>query len=1124
MKSLKRTLSLVLALVMVLGLFGGISMTAAASDFTDDENIQYKEAVDVLTGIGAIAGYPDGDEFSFQPEGLITRAEAAKIVAYTALGPDAPELLVNDVPTNFTDLGDYAWAIPSIEWLVKEGAIHGRSETIYDPASNVTGYEFLKMMLACLGYGANDEWTADKWMINALVLATKVGMTDGRISKEALSNPAHREEAALYCFNALGAELVTWSDLDNRYKNIGTESTYNPKAVGKTLGDEIYKLDTIDAVIFNNGSNDATCATKGVTSAYVYGKPNGLKASTDGLKYYDLETGLDLLGHHVTIYYKTENNTGDTPEKPYTAFAVIDESTVKTIDKAMPTSSADAANQAAIKSALGLTVNAADTLTTVSYGDCSFNYDSYVAEQNTLSSLVVNTGTSASNDTPICTATGYIQALPGQYIFSGSQLISYINVPTFDVSYVSAYTAPTDTQNGTITVKSSTILSGAASGSNGIISATSITIPKTSETNKDKLDSYAKLNIYDGIAKGDVILISETGEFITVAKAESVTGTVTDAEYDSTNDVYNVTVDGNTYDVNTSKYDASVGVKDGMAFGSTANAAAMVNQKMVLYFDANGQVVVAAKAEESADTNLVYVVKAYQEQTTVSNYGTKDVYQVKIQCVNTAGEEVNYTVGAWEDDTDTQQASPTAVAGTVVVEKKDASATTNTAGGMQLAVATATSDNVGARDLVGQIISVSTAMDSGIKADIATVTRATTLAAAQSTEISVGTATGPKAATAAYIAAKNYYTEDTQFIFVSQDGSDMKVTTATGAQAIRDQAAAAYYSTKSANAGNFDVKYVFVNNKPVEAQSDDLIYVPRTFNTERPTSYTDENNKPAVAYKNTVYINGELKDINIKNPASCAGIDLTSTGEEKFYTYTVDAQGLYTLTAADTSTWAVGSVRNVYGNKITINKSSNNGDVADVDTTGAFIVDPVYDDAIATDPKDTTTINHNSLASLLNDGTNAAKVAYSYTTAANGAKTITGLYYITTAEAKEATAKLSNIIVTFSKDGAADVVYDVVESTIKVSLDSDPSAPSTKGVASLVLSSKYNDLKGYTLSVKTVNDPTCKYGEVVSITDSTGEFKVPSTNSGTNTIDIVMKTEAGTSDDSTTYRLTITYV
>ncbi|MEG2383813.1 MAG: S-layer homology domain-containing protein, partial [Oscillospiraceae bacterium] len=79
MKSLNRTLSLVLVLVMVLGLVG----ISAGASFKDEAKINYKEAVGVMTGIGALVGYPDG---TFNGTGTVTREEAVKTVVYSVLG------------------------------------------------------------------------------------------------------------------------------------------------------------------------------------------------------------------------------------------------------------------------------------------------------------------------------------------------------------------------------------------------------------------------------------------------------------------------------------------------------------------------------------------------------------------------------------------------------------------------------------------------------------------------------------------------------------------------------------------------------------------------------------------------------------------------------------------------------------------------------------------------------------------------------------------------------------------------------------------------------------------------------------------------------------------------------
>ena len=82
MKTLKKTLCVVLAVVMAVGT---LAITASATDFADDADITYKEAVEVLTSLGVLDGT---DNNRFDPEGTLTRAQGAKIVAYVALGAD----------------------------------------------------------------------------------------------------------------------------------------------------------------------------------------------------------------------------------------------------------------------------------------------------------------------------------------------------------------------------------------------------------------------------------------------------------------------------------------------------------------------------------------------------------------------------------------------------------------------------------------------------------------------------------------------------------------------------------------------------------------------------------------------------------------------------------------------------------------------------------------------------------------------------------------------------------------------------------------------------------------------------------------------------------------------------
>ncbi len=87
---MKKFLSLVLALAMTMSL---VTVSAGAKDFTDDSEINYKEAVDVMSALGVVDGYSDGD---FNPQDTLTRGAAAKIICNLILGPTTAAALHAD--------------------------------------------------------------------------------------------------------------------------------------------------------------------------------------------------------------------------------------------------------------------------------------------------------------------------------------------------------------------------------------------------------------------------------------------------------------------------------------------------------------------------------------------------------------------------------------------------------------------------------------------------------------------------------------------------------------------------------------------------------------------------------------------------------------------------------------------------------------------------------------------------------------------------------------------------------------------------------------------------------------------------------------------------------------------
>ena len=145
MKNLKKVLSLVLALAMALSLMT-VAFAADAKDYADYGEVNYNEAVDVMTAVGVF----DGMNGSFNPDGTLTREQAAKIITYMLMGKsDADKLTTTIAP--YSDVSASRWSAGAIAYCTNEGIISGMGHNKFAPTDEVTGLQFAKMLLVALG-------------------------------------------------------------------------------------------------------------------------------------------------------------------------------------------------------------------------------------------------------------------------------------------------------------------------------------------------------------------------------------------------------------------------------------------------------------------------------------------------------------------------------------------------------------------------------------------------------------------------------------------------------------------------------------------------------------------------------------------------------------------------------------------------------------------------------------------------------------------------------------------------------------------------------------------------------------------------------------------------------------
>lgn len=205
MKNFKKVLALVLVVATLLS-FATVAGAATSASYTDADKVTRTAAVDVLSYIGVLDGYSDK---TFRPQGEITRAEAAKIIAMFDNGSSAINGLYASA-NPFTDCVGH-WAESAIAYCYKMGIIDGVGNLKFDPEANVTGVQFLKMALIVLGFDAQKEGlTGASWAVNTLALAKKVGLLTGLGYSYDYAANLVREDAAQIMLNALNAKTVEY--------------------------------------------------------------------------------------------------------------------------------------------------------------------------------------------------------------------------------------------------------------------------------------------------------------------------------------------------------------------------------------------------------------------------------------------------------------------------------------------------------------------------------------------------------------------------------------------------------------------------------------------------------------------------------------------------------------------------------------------------------------------------------------------------------------------------------------------------------------------------------------------------------------------------------------------------
>jgi len=259
MRSLKKVLALVLALVLVFG----VMSVAGATSFTDDPAIKNTEAVEVLSALRIVEGYPDG---SFGPEKNITRAEMAAIVARIMLGRQLADTLRGS-STQFTDVPASHWASGYVAYCSSEEIINGRGDGTFDPSGNVTVGEAAKMLL--LAAGIKGEYTGANWLVNVTTAAVRAGIIGADADVRAA---ATRDEIAGAAFNAMQIGTPVTTTSTKYITNGGVYDTWAECQAAINGGETYIGTATVTETQIRDSLLDNQGVTKQATTD-IYGRP-----------------------------------------------------------------------------------------------------------------------------------------------------------------------------------------------------------------------------------------------------------------------------------------------------------------------------------------------------------------------------------------------------------------------------------------------------------------------------------------------------------------------------------------------------------------------------------------------------------------------------------------------------------------------------------------------------------------------------------------------------------------------------------------------------------------------------------------------------------------------------------
>ena len=235
---MKRSLSLILALVMVLGSFTGVF----AAPQTADEAGAFLQSVGVLLG---------DDEGNLNLGSTLERRDTVVLLS-RLMGQEevASTFPTSDELPTWGDVRTDAYYLPFLAWAETNGYFEG-SEGMFNPRAAITAQEYALVLLRALGYEVSGH---DAW-VNAIETATEKGLLEGL--EVSATDAVLRGQMANMTVNALGATMA--NSETTLAESLGITMPVAP-VVDATKVEKVYAENLKEIVVVFDGEVDKTTA------------------------------------------------------------------------------------------------------------------------------------------------------------------------------------------------------------------------------------------------------------------------------------------------------------------------------------------------------------------------------------------------------------------------------------------------------------------------------------------------------------------------------------------------------------------------------------------------------------------------------------------------------------------------------------------------------------------------------------------------------------------------------------------------------------------------------------------------------------------------------------------------